>query len=161
INVYALLASPLLANAQPRLFHRLVPLSGGISLATNLPPGSLPTLNTAPVYLAQGNALLANQLIVDGLATDAASAAAYVASHTADQIAAYLRSKSPAALLGTLLTKLAALGLAGSGPIPDGTVLATDPVAAIAAGQYVHVPVLAGNTRDEAKLFPTFLALSP
>ena len=31
----------------------------------------------------------------------------------------------------------------------------------INAGNYLHVPVLAGNTRDEAKLFPTFLALSP
>ena len=36
-----------------------------------------------------------------------------------------------------------------------------DPVGAINAGNYVKVPVLAGNTRDEAKLFPTFLALSP
>jgi len=161
INVYALLASPAMVDAQPKLFHRLVPLSGGISLASNLAPGRLPTLNPASVYLAQGNALLANQLIADGLATDAASAAAYVASHTAAQMAAYLRSKSPAALLATLLTKLAPLGLAGSGPIPDGVVLPTDPIAAIAAGDYVHVPVLAGNTRDEAKLFPTFLALSP
>ena len=60
-----------------------------------------------------------------------------------------------------LLGKLAALGLAGSGPIPDGTVVPTDAIAAINAGRYVKVPVLAGNTRDEAKLFPTFLALSP
>jgi para-nitrobenzyl esterase len=161
INVYALLASPLVVNARPQLFHRLVPLSGGISLASNLPPGRLPTLNTAAVYAAQGNALLLNQLIADGLAADTASAQAYVASHTAGQIADYLRSRSPAALLQTLLFKLAALGLAGSGPIPEGTVLPTDPIAAIGAGAYLHVPVLAGNTRDEAKLFPTFLALSP
>ena len=39
----------------------------------------------------------------------------------------YLRSKTPAALLATLLTKLPPLGLAGSGPIPDGTMLPTDP----------------------------------
>jgi len=64
-------------------------------------------------------------------------------------------------LLTTLLTKLAALGLSGSGPIPEGTVLPVDPVAAINAGNYLKVPVLASNTRDEAKLFPTFLALSP
>jgi para-nitrobenzyl esterase len=62
-------------------------------------------------------------------------------------------------LLDTLLTKLAPLGLAGSGPIPDGTVLPVDPVASIAAGNFLRVPVLAGNTRDEAKLFPTFLTL--
>jgi len=26
----------------------------------------------------------------------------------------------------------------------------------MASGQYLRVPVLAGNTRDEGKLFPTF-----
>lgn len=161
INVYALLASPVVTNARHKLFHRAVPLSGGLSLATDLPPGSIPTLSPEPVYLAQGNALLTNQLIADGLASDAASAAAYVASQPPAQIAAYLRSKSPATLFGTLLTKLAPLGLAGSGPIPDGAVLPVDPIAAIRAGNYLRVPVLAGNTRDEAKLFPTFLALSP
>ena len=161
INVYALLASPVVVNARHKLFHRAVPLSGGLSLATNLAPGRIPTLNPASVYLAQGNALLSNLLIADGLASDAASAAAYVASQTPAQIAAYLRSKSPATLFGTLLTKLALLGLAGSGPIPDGAVLPVDPIATINAGNYLRVPVLAGNTRDEAKLFPTFLALSP
>ena len=159
INVYAMLTSPLTVNARPQLFHRAAAFSGGISLATNLPAGSLPTLNTAAFYAAQGAALLTNQLIVDGLATDAASAAAYIAAHSADEIAAYLRSKSPSALLFTLLAKLAPLGLAGSGPIPDGAVLPVDPIAAIGAGNYLKVPFLASNTRDEAKLFPTFLAL--
>ena len=36
-----------------------------------------------------------------------------------------------------------------------------DPVAAIKAGNYLKIPFLASNTRDEAKLFPSFLALSP
>lgn len=53
-----------------------MPTSGGISLASNLPPGRLPTLAPASTYLAQGNALLQQQLIVDGLATDVASAQA-------------------------------------------------------------------------------------
>jgi para-nitrobenzyl esterase len=161
IDVYALLTSPLMVNASPKLFHRVVPLSGGISLTSNLPPGSFPTLNTAAVAQAQGSALVNNLLIADGLATDTASAQAYVQAHTSAEIADYLRGKSPATLFTTLLTKLGALGLAGSGPIPEGTVLPADPVAAIQAGNYVQVPVLAGNTRDEAKLFPTFLALSP
>jgi para-nitrobenzyl esterase len=111
------------------------------------------------VYLAQGNALLQNQLIADGLATDAASAQAYIATKTSAQIADYMRSKTPAQLLNTLLFKLAALGLAGSGPIPDGAVVASDAIAAINAGNYVKVPVLASNTRDEGKLFPSFLPL--
>src|SRR6267142_2516182 len=160
-NVYAMLTSPLAVNAKPKLFHRAAAFSGGISLASNLPPGSIPTLNPAPVYLAQGNALLTNLVIADGLASDTASAQAYIAAHSSAEVAAYLRSKTPSVLLFTLLTKLAPLGLAGSGPIPDGAVLPVDPIAAIGAGHYVKVPFLASNTRDEAKLFPTFLALSP
>jgi para-nitrobenzyl esterase len=159
INVYAMLTSPLVVDARPQLFHRAVPLSGGISLASNLPPGRLPTLLPASVYLAQGNALLVNRVIDDSLATDTASALAYIATQTPAQIAAYLRSKSPAALFQTLLTKLAPLGLAGSGPIPDGAVLPENPIGAIEAGDYLKVPVLAGNTRDEGKSFPTFLTL--
>jgi pimeloyl-ACP methyl ester carboxylesterase len=111
------------------------------------------------VYLAQGNALLQNLVIGDGLATDTASANTYIASRTHAQIADYVRSKSPSQLFTTLLTRLAALGLAGSGPIPDGAVVASDPIGAINAGNYVKVPVLAGNTRDEGKLFPSFLPL--
>ncbi|MEP7300519.1 MAG: carboxylesterase family protein [Caldimonas sp.] len=161
INVYALLTSPLMVAATPKLFHRVMPLSGGLSLASNLPPGSLATLNTRAVAQAQGTALLNNLVIGDGLAVDNASATAYVATQSSAQIAVYLRGKTPSTLLTTLLTKLALLGLAGSGPIPEGVVVPVDPVGNINAGNYVKVPVLASNTRDEAKLFPTFLALAP
>lgn len=159
INVWALQTSPLMVAASPKLFHRVMPMSGGISMASNLPAGSIPTLSPAATYLAQGNALLQNLVIADGLATDAASAQAYIATRTNAQIADYLRGKTPEQLFGTLLGKLALLGLAGSGPIPDGTVVAADPIAAIAAGNYVKVPVLASNARDEGKLFPSFLPL--
>ncbi len=159
IDVYALLTTPATVDARPQLFHRAAPLSGGISLASNLPPGRLPTLNPAAFYATQGNQLLYRQVIADGLATDLAGAAAWVASQTPEQVATYLRSKSPASLLFTLLTQLAALGLAGSGPIPDGAMLPVDPIGAIAAGDYLRVPVLVGSTRDEGKLFPTFLTL--
>lgn len=159
INVWALIASPLVMQHHPQLFHRAVPLSGGLSLASNLPPGRIPTLAPAAVYLAQGNALLTQQLIADGTVADAAAAQAWIASNGAQQAAAYLRSRTGASLLSTLLTRLAGAGLGGSGPIPDGYVLATDPVESIRAGRYLRVPVLAGNTRDEAKLFPSFLPL--
>ena len=159
VNVYALLTSPQMASANPRLFQKAIPLSGGLSLASNLPPGSVPTMSPASTYLAQGNALLYNLLIADGKATDTASAQAYAATQTSAQIADYVRAKSSTTLFTTLLTKLALLGLAGSGPIPDGTVVAADAIAAINAGNYVKGPVLAGNTRDEGKLFPSFLPL--
>lgn len=159
INVYALLTSPKLANPQPKLFHKAVPLSGGLSLASNLPQGTIPTMSPATTYATQGNTLLWNLLIDDGKATTVAEAQAYAASQTQQQIADYMRSRQPEQVFRVLLTRLAAAGLAGSGPIPEGTVVASNPVNAISAGQYVQVPVLAGNTRDEGKLFPGFLSL--
>ncbi len=39
--------------------------------------------------------------------------------------------------------------------------VATDPIAAVRAGQYVRAPLLAGNTRDETKLFPALFAIRP
>ena len=157
INVWALQTSPVVKAASPQLFHRNVPLSGGISLASNLPPGSIPTLSPPAQYALQGVTLLQNLVIADGLATDAGSANAYIATKTSAEIAAYLRSKTPATLFTTLLTRMPLL--AGSGPIPDGTVVASNPVEAIKAGNYLKVPVLAGNARDEGKLFPSFLPL--
>lgn len=155
INVWALQTSPEMVAANPKLFHRNVPLSGGISLATNLPVGSLPTLSTAAAYAGQGALLLQNLLIADGTATDPASAAAWVTSKTPAEVAAYLRGKTPAQLFTTLLTRMPAA--AGSGPIPDGVIVAANPIEAIKAGNYLKIPVLAGNTRDEGKLFPSFL----
>lgn len=151
INTWALLTSPLASG----LFHKAIPLSGGISLASNLPAGVIPTLNPASTYAAQGNNLLLQSLIADGKATDLASAQVFVATQTAAQLADYLRARDGKALLGTVLTK----GLSTSGPIPDGVVVPTDPIAAIAAGHYNKVPVLAGNTGEEGKLLAPFLTL--
>jgi para-nitrobenzyl esterase len=161
VNLYAVLTSPLVTGANPPLIHRLVPISGGLSLASELPPGSLPTLVPASAYQTQGDQLLLNMLVVDGTVADTTAAQAYVTGLTDAQNAAYLRSKTPNELLTTVLTRLAPIGASGSGPIPEGTVLPVDPVAEILAGRYLKVPVLAGNTRDEGKLFPSFLALSP
>jgi len=159
INAWALMVAAPTRNAT--LFHRLIALSGGISLASNLPAGSLPCLFPAPYYAAQGIGLLHNLVIADGEATDEASAAAYVATLTSSQVADYLRAQKPATILTILLTKLLPMGLGVSGPIPDGAMLPTDPIASISKGAYAMVPVLAGNTRDEGKLFGHLLALSP
>jgi len=159
VDVYALMVSPLVVNATPSLVHRLLPISGGLSLASELPAGSIPTLAPASAYAGQGGVLLTQLLIADGLATDNASAQTYIASKSSAEIATYLRGKSADAVLTTVLTKLAPLGASGSGPIPDGNVVPTSAIAAIQAGQYLKVPILAGNTRDEGKLFPTLFPL--
>jgi len=125
-----------------------------------LPAGSIATLAPASAYAGQAAFLLAQLVIGDGLATDVTSANAYIATQTNAQLATYLRGKSADAILGTVLTKLAPIGASGSGPIPDGAVVPTSAIAAIQAGQALKVPILAGNTRDEGKLFPTLFGLA-
>ena len=151
INALALLVAPQAAG----LFHKLVPVSGGISLATNLPPGSIPTLNPASRYTAQAGMLLAHLALADGLAPALADAQALVAGWTPAQVASYLRGKDARVVLQTVLKN----GLTGSGPIPDGVVVPADPIAEMGAGRYHKVPVLSGYTGEEGKLFAPFLAL--
>lgn len=161
VNVYALLTSPLVQQMPRPLFHRLVALSGGISSAASLPPGSFSAILPRAVWTKRGNALLAHSLVADGTAADAAAAEATVAARSPRELAAYLRGQPADALLTTVRTRLAPLGMSAANPIPDGHVVPADPIAAIRAGRYVKVPVLAGNTRDESKLFPSLLALRP
>lgn len=161
VNVYALLASPMLAARAQPLFHRVFAMSGGISTAATLPPGGIPGVLPRQVWTTRGQALLAHALVADGAAADAAAAATLAASRSAAENAAYLRTRSPDALLTVVRTRLAPIGMSASNPIPDGTVVAADPIAAIRAGRYVQVPVLSGITRDETKLFPQLLALRP
>lgn len=160
VNVYALLTSPMLAG-QPPLFHRVIALSGGLSTAATLPPGGIPGVLPASVWATRGQALLTHALVADGTAADPAAARAYLATRSPQQVAAYLRGLSADALLTTVRTRLTPLGMAASNPIPDGTVVATDPIAAVRAGRYVRVPVLSGSTRDETKLFPQLFAIRP
>ncbi|MGH8032589.1 MAG: carboxylesterase/lipase family protein [Luteimonas sp.] len=149
VNLLALLASPMTQG----LFHKAMPLSGGISLASNLPPGAQPTLRSAADALGRAQNFLQAVVIADGKASDAAEARAYIDSQTPAQIADYLRSHDPSELLVLAAQKSLNFG----GPIPDGSVVPVDPIATFAAGQYPRMPVLAGNTREEGKLFSNLL----
>ncbi|WP_051303351.1 carboxylesterase/lipase family protein [Comamonas composti] len=152
INALALLT----ADKAKGLFHRIVPISGGLSLPSNLPAGTLPTIKPASAYAGQAGMLLAHLMVDDGLARDVASASAMAAGWSQQQVASYLRGKDA----GLLLKTLAAKGLTGSGPIPDDVLIPADPMAALAAGRYNKVPVMAGYTAEEGKLFaPLFAAL--
>lgn len=155
INVWALMTSPL----ADELFHKAVPISGGISTAATLPAGTIPVIAPVATYISQANRLLYELLIADGRAADVPAAQAVVAGMTDTEVAEYMRVQPAERILTLVLTKLAGLGLGGSGPIPDGAVMPADPIAAIRAGQYRAVPVLASNTRDEGKLFAPFLTL--
>ncbi|QBK06375.1 carboxylesterase/lipase family protein [Hylemonella gracilis] len=161
VNIYALLTSPTVAARSTPLFHRLIALSGGISTAASMPAGSIAVVQPYALWAERGNALLVESLISDGTAADEAAAKAWIATRSPQQLAAYLRGKSADALLTTVRTRLAPRGMAAANVMPDGAIVASDPIAAIKAGRYVKVPVLAGNTRDEGKLFPSFFALRP
>ncbi len=157
INLLALIASPLSKG----LFHKAMPLSGGISLASNLPQGSLPTLMPAATYLAQGNALLLNLLVADGKAADLdARRQSYAAGRMNAAEVAVLparqgRPEKPS------WASCWPRALTGSGPIPDGTVLPTDPIAAMAAGRYLEGADLGRRSAraTKGKLFTAFLPL--
>lgn len=161
VNVYALLSSPMLASRTQPLFHRVIALSGGISTAASLPRGAIPGVLPRATWTTRGQALLAHALVADGSAPDAAAAATVAGGRSAADNAKHMRGKSADELLSVVRQRLTPLGMSASNPVPDGLVVATDPIAAIRAGRYVKVPVLAGITRDETKLFPQLFALRP
>jgi len=160
-DVCALLTSPVVVEARPPLFHRAVMLSGGLALPEELPSGSIPILRPTAYARALGRALLHGLLLADGLATDEATAATHVAAQTGAEVAAYLRAKTPEELLRQVLTRLMPAGLGQTSHIPEGRVVAASPLAALAGGDYLQVPMIISTTRDEGKLFPGFLALAP
>lgn len=169
INILAALTAP---NQRARgLFHKLVPLSGGVSVAGSpgFPQpandlmgndGYIPMVTDTRTYDLLGNMLLLKLLIADGTAADAAAATAWVQAHDNTDIAAYLRSQPARILLEVGRQTVGGLpATTASGPIPEGTVVATDPIAAIRNGEYARVPVLSGMTASESKLLSSFLPL--
>lgn len=169
INILAVATAPRRRSAG--LFHRLAPLSGGISLGTSpgFPQpandlqgnhGYIPALSPPASYELLSHLLLTKLLIDDGSAADAAAAAAWVAAHSNAEIAAYLRAKTASTILQVGRKPVGGIGdVTASGPIPEGTVVAADPIAAILAGDWPEVPVLAGMTASECKLLSTYLPL--
>lgn len=153
------------------LFHRLAPLSGGISVATspgfpqpvnNLQGngGYIPALNPVAFYEQMSSLLLAKLLIDDGTVADAAAAAAWAQERGNAEIAAYLRGKPARTILQVGLRTVGGIGnTTATGPIPEGTVVPVDPIGAILAGDCPQVPVLVGLTASECKLLSTWLPL--
>ena len=131
-------------------------MSGGISTSATLPVGAVPTIIPLASTAQLGASVLQNALVADGTAADTTAADAWVAAHTPAQAAAHLRALPADTLVQTARTRVPAALLVFN-PIGDGNVLPPDPIAAIRAGHYLKVPVVAGITHDEVKLFPTAL----
>lgn len=133
VDTWVLLVSPLASG----LFHRAVPLSGGLQIADGVTP---------KVYAA---ALLTKLLVMYGKASNDFTAGLYLLSHGNQDVAAWLRGLSTQ----QVLLAEESLGLPAPAALPDGRVIPSLPLLALASGQYNHMPVLAGNTKEEAKLF--------
>ncbi len=161
VNVYALLGSPMLCSRPRALFHRVVALSGGISTAATLPASALAVVPPRATQAERAEALQHAVLVTDGTAEDEAASRRLAAMRSPQALAALLRATPADTLLDAVRTQLAPRGLAAANVVADGWVVAADPIAAIRAGRCLQVPVLAGTTRDEGKLFPQLLAMRP
>lgn len=150
-DTFAMLVSPRAAG----LFHRAIVQSGSGD-TIEMSEAESPMDGTPAGHERSSNEILFALLVADGTAPDRNAARAHAASMTPDQVARYLRSKSPTELLS-----LFSGALAGMYDTPklfrDGHVLPKiDVREAFARGEYNAVPAIFGTNRDEVKLFQAF-----
>ncbi len=151
MDIFALMISP----PAEGLFHKAILHSG--------------RLTTMPVSLGEQSAheILLRLLVNDGKAPDRAGAEAYAAALPASEIAAYLRSKSPAEIYACYERSSLGFGMI-SFPFffEDGAVIPSGGFKAFETGAYPgKVPLIIGSTKEEVKTFlfmhPDFLMEDP
>ena len=123
LSVYSHLASPTAAG----LFHRAIAQSGAYTSFQNYQQAIVPIA------------------VAEGVGT------AFAASiGCSSQTAQCLRATSAASVVQAQASILTAGNIY---PVVDGTVLTQPPGAALASGEFNHVPVISGSTHDEYRLF--------
>ena len=90
VNILAVMTSPLVVGATPQLAHKFVPMSGAISLGSELPAGSIPGLARVVDFRGQADYFLNQMVLADGLATDATAAQTLINGKTNAEIKQYL-----------------------------------------------------------------------
>ena len=153
-NVYALL----LAEAAEGLFHRALPQSGS-TRSYSVAEAEHPRDDPEPGH-PYSSAHVVAQLFVDaGAVPDAAAARDYADGLPPGDLLAFLRARDAREVMLAYRDEEGGLRLQMPKPIRDGALLPKeDWLEALMAGRFHDVPVLAGATRDEWKLF---LALDP
>lgn len=136
-NVFCLVSSPMASG----LFHRAISESGVIRPST-------PAQGAAHV-----NSILSKLMVKDGKAADEKAAASILASMSARDIEAYMRSKKPQDFLEMYPEGKAAGMIRFPTAFGDGKVLPVDFYGALASGNYNKVPMILGTNKEEAKLF--------
>ncbi|MFH1811590.1 MAG: carboxylesterase family protein [Pseudomonadota bacterium] len=153
-NVLALLASPLSRG----LFQHAIVQSGIVGGASTAEAENLVDEVRASGHAKSSTEVLLRLLVLDGLASDRISARAHLGTMSAQEIATYLRGKSPEQMLAPYRERL----VLGMYFLPilfrDGVVLPELPLAECFArsGCFHQVPVMLGTNRDETKLFQFF-----
>ena len=149
-HVFMLLLSPLASG----LFQRAIAQSGGTGMATFAEAENFVDA-AEPGDINSSNEVLARLLTADGKASDAASARQVLASMSAAQVAGFLRSRTPEQLLAAYQGENEEGMFEMPQVFADGVVLpAEDPLSLLARPDgWNRVPVIAGTTRDEHKLF--------
>jgi para-nitrobenzyl esterase len=150
-DTIAMLVSPPAAG----LFQRAIVQSGS-GESVEMSEAENPVDGTPAGHKRSSSEVLWALLVADGTATDRDTARAHAANMTSDQVARYLRSKSPTELLSIF-----GGAFAGMYDTPmlfrDGHVLPrVDAREAFAQGAYNAVPAIFGTNRDETKLFQAF-----
>jgi len=137
INVYSMLASPLAAG----LFHRAISQSG------------MPFSNELKNGEAKAGSVLTKLLMQDKLASSRSEAENFIRNKDNSWIADYFRKKSSEEIFGCYRRVVFGNLLDSNMIFVDGHVLPGKPSELLAKGSYNRTPFLAGNNREEAKLF--------
>jgi para-nitrobenzyl esterase len=146
--------SLMLARSARGLFHRAILQSPGFG--SEEPPFAENFHDARePGHVNSASELIARLLISDGEAADRDEARAKLRRMPLREVAAWLRSKSPAELLAGYPDSDGMLSFPSL--FRDGVVQPREaPLAAFEQGDYARVPVMLGSNRDENKLFMAF-----
>ena len=150
-DTFAMLISPRAAG----LFQRAIVQSGSGD-TVEMSEAENPVDGSPAGHARSSSEVLWALLVADGTADNRDAARAHAATMSPDEVAGYLRSKSPTELLS-----LYSGALGGMYRTPmlfrDGHVLPRiDAREAFARGEYNAVPAIFGTNRDETKLFQAF-----
>lgn len=147
-NVLTLLVSPLAQG----LFHRAIAQSP-VAETFSTEQAVNWTDDVQSGHRDSAFEVTARLWVAEGRSPDRGSAKKHLATLPAADIAAFLRSLSPARLLGAFTPGSVGIYRAPR-PVRDGVVLPREPVAEVfARGRWNRVPVILGSNRDEFKTF--------
>jgi para-nitrobenzyl esterase len=145
----------LIAPRAAKLFQRAIIESGGTKLASVATAENWSD-DPAPGHTNSSNEIVARLLVGAGRAKDRADARLQIAAMPPAELATWLRTATPAALLGAYNQRERERGILDlPQPIADGALLADGDAVERYAQPYGwnRVPVMLGTTKDENKIF--------